>query len=178
MITWYQGFILTVIALRLLSAPGDRAALSIILVASLVSTLLVHFVTHEITGAWKLAFPGAIEVMTIMAMMEFTPNRTGFLQSMCLLVAWMTHALCYFDIAQNTDIVYSRYETILLLVAIAQILVCYDTLARCGRIGAALFDPARFSRVRSLRLAGVCNSALHGKTHSILQEVHGSKTDH
>ena len=161
--TWYQLFILAVIALRLVAVPRDRNALSIVLVASLVSTLLVHFVTHEITGAWKLAVPGAVEVLTISALMYFSPNRTGLLQSCCLLVAWMAHAFCYLDIVLRTDIVYSRYETILALVAIAQIIVCYDTLAHCGRAVAAGFAAVPFGGSRGLRHSGVRDSVLSGR---------------
>ncbi len=135
MLSWYQFFILCVIALRLVASPKDRNALSIILVASFVSTLLVHLVTYQIHGAWKLAIPGGIEVLTILAMFRWSKNLTGYLNSGCLIVAWLAHLLCYVDVCLKTDIVYSRYETIIQVVAVGQLLTCYDTLAHnFGRI--------------------------------------------
>lgn len=172
MISWYQCFILAVIALRVFAAPADRTALSIILCASLASTLLVHFVTHEITGAWKLAVPGAVEVLTIAAMMQWG-SKTGVLQSFCLLIAWLDHVLCYLDITLNTNIVYDRYETILLLVAIAQILVCYQTLARIGRGAVALGGAVRVGRGYGLRPTSFCDNVLHGRAGSVLASPRG-----
>jgi len=170
-VNWYPAYILVLIALRIWATPRDRNALSIILVASFFSTLLVHFVTHEITGAWKLAVPGAVEVLTITALMTLSPNRTGLLQSCCLLVAWSAHALCYLDIVWQTDIVYSRYETVLSLVAIFQIIACYDTLAHCGRAVAAGVAAVLFGGGRGLRHSGVRDSVLSGQTAEITRRA-------
>ena len=161
--------------LRVFAAPRDRDALSIVLVASFVSTLLVHFVTHEITGAWKLAVPGAVETLTIIAMLQWARNRTGYLNSGALCIAWLAHVLCYLDIALNTDIVYSRYETILALVAAAQILACYDTLARCwgGTVaGVASFFHGRNRRVHHAR---ACDRVAFGETAEIVQTTGGTQ---
>lgn len=173
---WYAAFILAVIALRVLAAPADRAALNVLLCASAASTILVHLVTHEIAGAWKLAVPGAVEVLTIMAMIQWG-GKTGVLQSCCLLVAWIDHLLCYLDIVLGTNIVYDRYETILLLVALAQILACHQTLARIGRGCAALGGAIRERRGYSLHATSFYDSVLHGRAGSVLASLRGIAKD-
>lgn len=173
--TWYQTFILLVIALRLVAAPRDRNALSIVLVASFVSTLLVNFVTREITAPWKLAIPGAVETLTILAMFHWARNRTGYLQAACLVVAWAAHALCYLDIALKTDLVYSRYESIIQLVAVAQILAFYDTFARCGGAAADWIGSFRLGGDRGVRVAGMHDSVLPCKTDAVIPPARGTE---
>lgn len=128
MITWYQIFIVALILLRIGASSRDRNALSIVLVASFASTLLVHLVTHQIQAAWKLVIPGAVEVLTILAMLQWSRNRTGYIQVCLLTIAWLSHVICYADIAMQTDVVYSRYRTILMCVAVGQLAACYDTM--------------------------------------------------
>ncbi len=169
MFSWYQVFILAVIGLRVVASPRDRNALSIILVASFVSTLLVNFVTREIHAPWKLVFPATVETLTIIAMLTWAKNRTGYMQAVCLLVAWLAHVLCYLDIALGTDLVYERYEALIQLVAAAQILVCYDTLARCGGLIVDWFNSVRDGGGVGLRVAGMHHSLLHGEAAPVVQ---------
>ncbi len=133
--SWYSIFILCVIALRLVATPKDRNALSIVLVASFVSTLLVHLVTHQIHAPWKLVVPGMVETFTIIAMLQWSRNLTGLLNSGLLCIAWLDHLFCYLDVWLKTDMVYSRYETIIAIVAVGQLLTFHDTMLNTvGRI--------------------------------------------
>lgn len=125
---WYLVFVACVLILLAFSTQRDRNALRIILAASVVGCLLVIFVTRQIHAPWKLAIPGALEAMTAVAMYQWSKNITGHLQIGCLFVAWLTHALCYLDLWFNTDLVYSHYETIIQVVALAQLAACYDTI--------------------------------------------------
>ncbi len=132
---WYHGFLAAVFLLWLGAAPIDRNALRIILIASLASEALVDLVTRQMTAPWKLVIPGALEVLTIAAMLRFSRNRTGYWQAALLALAWAAHLLCYFDIAMRTDLVYSRYETIIQMVAVGQLAACYETIVHiAGRV--------------------------------------------
>ncbi len=175
MISLYQAFILCVIALRLVATPKDRNALSIVLVASFVSTLLVHLVTYRIHAPWKLLIPGMVETFTIIAMLQWSRNLTGYLQSCCLTVAWLAHFLCYLDVVLKSDMVYSRYEGIIQLVAVAQILVCYETIARCGSLVLSWLDAFRYGCGWGVRTASLCYIVLHGKAVEIIQASRGTE---
>jgi hypothetical protein len=132
---WYHAFIVCVFLLWLASTSRDRNALRIVLIASLVSEVVVELVTHQIHGAWKLAIPGALETLTILAMLHWARNRTGYLQASLLIVAWLAHLICYVDIIARTDWIYSRYEIIIQMVAVGQLAACYDTLIfHAGRL--------------------------------------------
>ena len=85
-------------------------------------------ITHQIEGAWKLVIPGALEILTILALLKWARNRTGIMQAGLLVFAWLAHVLCYLDIFLKTDLVYSRYEDILFWVAVGQLATCYDTM--------------------------------------------------
>jgi hypothetical protein len=165
----YECWTLAVLVLWAASSSRDRNALRIVLIASLASEVIVEGVTRNIHGAWKLAIPGAVETLTILSLLQWANNRTGLLQIACLFVAWLAHAFCYLDLALKTDIVYSRYETIIALVAIAQILVCYDTLARCGRGVAAGVDAVFSGRCRGVRHAVSCDRVASGGAGEVVQ---------
>jgi len=124
---WYFGFILALVLLRLGSTKRDRNALTIVLVASLVSLALVTFVTHSITAHWKLVIPGAVETLTIWALAALGKDRSSFFQAIMLLVAWGDHLQCYLDLIWNTNVVYDNYSKILEAVAVGQLLGFYDT---------------------------------------------------
>lgn len=85
-------------------------------------------ITNRILGAWKLVIPGALEILTILALLKWARNRTGITQAGLLVIAWLAHVLCYWDCILKTDIVYSRYEAILFWVAVGQLATCYDTM--------------------------------------------------
>lgn len=129
----YEWFIVAILVLWMFSAPQDRNALRIVLIASLFSETIVGVVTRQIHGAWKLAIPGAVEILTIMALLQWGRNRTAYIQAALLIVAWLAHVFCYLDIKLGSDFVYSRYEGIIYAVALGQILACHDTIAHCFR---------------------------------------------
>ena len=130
---WYIAFIAGVVLLRLWATPRDRNALTIILVASVVSTFLVHFVTCHIQAAWKLVIPGAVETLTILAMMTWANPQTALKQAILLLVAWWAHLQCYVDCQTGGNVIYDNYENLLAIVAIGQLLACHDTLFSIAR---------------------------------------------
>ncbi len=139
----YQTFIAAVFVLWIFSTPRDRNALRIVLIASLASEVIVDEITRPIHGAWKLVIPSGVEFITILALLKWARNRTGILQASLLVIAWLAHLLCYADIALKTDLVYSRYETIIYLVSAGQLATCYDTmlfnLSRIYATGATLW---------------------------------------
>lgn len=142
MTDWYYVFLACVLILWLVSTPRDRNALRIVLIASLASEVIVDGITQHIQGAWKLVIPGALEILTILALLKWARNRTGITQAGLLVFAWLAHVLCYLDIALKTDLVYSRYETILFWVSAGQLVTCYDTM--------------RFNLVRIYTAANFC----------------------
>lgn len=128
MIDWYTLFIACTLLLWIGSSPRDRNALRILLIASLFSAAIVDGFTHQIEGSWKLIIPGAMETLTVLALLKWARNRTGIMQAGLLVFAWLAHFLCYVDITLKTDLVYSRYEAILFWVSVGQLATCYDTM--------------------------------------------------
>ncbi len=129
MIDWYSFFILAVLCLWAVSTPRDRNTLRIVLIASMASDMIVDFITHQIHAPWKLVIPGLLETLTILALLKWARNRTGYLNVGCLCVAWLAHLLCYVDVWLKTDMIYSRYEEIIMAVAIGQLASFHDTIS-------------------------------------------------
>ncbi len=160
MLDWYHLFIFCVFLLWIASTPRDRNALRIVLIASIFSEVIVDLVTRDIHGAWKLIIPGMVETLTIMAMLRWSRNTTGYLQAGCLIVAWLAHLLCYVDVALKTDLVYSKYEHIIMAVAVGQLAACYDTVMfTIGRI--YRFANSGPSSLRDVPAASVCVELPH-----------------
>jgi hypothetical protein len=122
----YHLFVLLIALLWLGSTDSDRNALRIVMLATLTSWLLVDLGTSRLTGAWKLSVPGAVETLTILALLRWG-GRSGCYQVGCLVIAWLAHVLCFSDVMLGTDTVYSRYEAILYGVSLAQIALFHDT---------------------------------------------------
>lgn len=111
-----------------IASPRDRMSLRIVLLATLGSWLLTEGITVHIIAPWKLIFPGAVETATILALLKYSPNRTGYMQAGLLFIAWLAHLFCYLDVMLDTNFVYDRYSQLIGVVAIGQILAFYDTL--------------------------------------------------
>jgi hypothetical protein len=124
---WYHLFALAVFALWLGATDADRNALRIVLAVTIASLLVVDLWTSHLTGSWKLAVPGVVETVTIIALIRWSRNRTGFIQAGCVLAAWLAHALCFADLRLGTDLVYSHYEGILAAVAGLQLAFFHET---------------------------------------------------
>ena len=152
---WYQPFMVTVALVWLFSTERDRPAARIVLIATVASFLMVELFTRHITGAWKLVFPGAMETLTILALLRWADNRTGLIQVACLAMAWLAHPLCYADVKLHTDMVYSHYRAILGLVAFAQILGFHDTIETSFNRLTAWLGSLGFDRPDAVRAAGV-----------------------
>lgn len=125
---WYPYFMACLLILWVASTEKDRPALRVILAATLASHFLVAVITRHIPGIWKLSVPATVETLTILALYRFAWGRTALIQVIALLFAWVTHALCFADLKLGTDLVYSKYEIILLVVAIVQVLAFHDTI--------------------------------------------------
>lgn len=115
------------------STKKDRAALWIVTISNLVGWLLVVFVTRQIHAPWKLAIPAAGETLTIFALITIGGNRSSFFQAICLLIAWLSHVLCYVDCETGSNLVYDHYEKILDGVAFAQLLGFHDSALNACR---------------------------------------------
>lgn len=132
----------------------------VILVAG-VGSKLMTLSLHSLLAPWKLVFPSSVEVLTILALLTWARNRTGFWQVGLLSIAWFAHLFCYVDIITGSNLVYDNYSSILGLVAVGQILVCYDTLLHIWfSLGRAVLH---WHRSRSVRLASVPSAILHSK---------------
>ncbi len=132
--SWFPLYLIALVFLRIWATSKDSRTLTILLTAGVCSTLLAHLVMPEIHAAWKLAIPGAVETLTIMALVTTAPhNRTTLGQVVLLLIAWWCHLQCYADIQLNTDVVYDHYEQILAGVAVGQLLGFHDTVFSIGR---------------------------------------------
>lgn len=141
------------------SSPRDRNAARIILLATLVSFLITEGITRQIEASWKLMVPATVESLTVMFLLLYARNRTGFLQAGLLCLAWLAHVLCYMDLMLNTDMVYSNYELVLGFVALGQLLGFHDTVRHNI---AAIRDAVVWRRgAHRVRLAGGDASALH-----------------
>lgn len=166
---WYSAFIGCVFVLWLASTEKDRNALRVVLIASLASELIVDLVTVHVLSAWKLVIPGAVEVLTIAALLRFAPGKTGVMNATLLLVAWAAHLLCYADTVWKTDLVYSRYEVIIQMVAVGQLATFHDTLfSIAGRLREFIAGLGP-DRVRDIPAASVSADVLHNPRRSGVQ---------
>jgi hypothetical protein len=158
---WYFFFALAILLLWLTATAADRPALFVILCATAASWLIVDLVTVRFTGAWKLVVPGFVETATILALLRWARSRSGWQQVGCVSVAWLAHVLCFYDLQFGANLVYDRYETILALVAAAQVALFYDTythhLRRLGR----WWDSLGANRGGAVSHAGASAVVLH-----------------
>jgi hypothetical protein len=135
MTDWYHWFLLCALILWTQSTPQDRSALRILLIASLASEVITELVTDNMPYAESLVIPCSVEILTAFSFLRWAKNRTGYMQIRILAVAWIAHILCYVDTWLKTDLVYSRYEIIIQMVAAGQLAACNDTLfSIAGRI--------------------------------------------
>ncbi len=157
---WYQAFLLAVMVLWLFASPRDRMALRFVLIASIASEFVKYGITIHIAGAWKLVFPATVEMGTIVAMLLWSPNRTGYMQSACIFVAWLAHVLCYLDVQHGTNFIYGNYVLVIQLVAVAQLLGFHDTVRHNLARLAHLLAGWRIHRSHGLRTASVRSAIL------------------
>lgn len=163
----YHGFFLAVLLLWVFSSPKDKGALRIVLLATIGSMIATSF-TRGIIAPWKLVVPATVEALTILALLKWAKNRTGYLQAGLLVIAWAAHLICYYDLKANTDWVYSRYETVLLFVGIGQLVACYDTLWH--NWGALLdwVESIRLNRSRGVSAGGIAPAVSHSSGREII----------
>ena len=147
---WYPAFLGCVALLWLVAAKADLHALRVILVAAAISHAVAVLVTAQVPGHWKLVVPAGNELMTIMALYQWARNASGYWQACCSFVAMVVHSLCYVDLAANTDLVYSQYENILLVIAIAQLLGFHETAKAIYRFSSLLLPAVRRCGIRNI----------------------------
>lgn len=124
----YYLFILAFVLLWIGSTRADRGAVRVVLIATLASWAIKEFFTSGITSPWKLVVPCSVEAMTILSLLKWARNPSGWRQIDLLVVAWFAHFLCLLDLLLVTDMVYSLYEWILTAVTASQVLAFYDTI--------------------------------------------------
>ena len=147
---WYLLFGLSVFAICLLATPADRNAAVIVLMATVLSHITVLALRH-VHVAEKLIVPGLVETITILAIARYAPGASGRWQIGALMIAWLTHLLCYIDIKFKTNLVYDSYESILGVVAVAQVAGFWDTFRHTFcQISAYLGDRSRDIRNATL----------------------------
>ena len=166
---WYQPFMFAVALVWFFATGRDRPAARVILVATIASFLLVELVTRHITGAWKQVFPGAVETLTILALLRWARGRTGLVQAACLAVAWLAHLLCYLDVKLGTNMVYDHYRALIGLVSLAQILAFHDTLTFNLRRLAACAGSLGIAHSRAVPAASVSHSLLRDEDHTSIR---------
>jgi hypothetical protein len=124
-------FLVCLLLLLAFATKKDRAALWIITISNVVGWLLVIFVTRQIHAPWKLVIPAGGETLTILALIGIGRNRSSLIQASLLLIAWLSHVLCYVDCQTGSNLVYDHYEQILAGVAVCQLLGFHDTASHC-----------------------------------------------
>lgn len=133
------------------------------LIASLASEVMVDCFTHNIHSAWKMVFPASLEVMTIWAMFRWG-GENALIQAVLLVVAWLAHLLLYADAVLGTDIIWSRYDTAIQMIAVGQLVACYDTLFYVfNRLAGLAARLAGLVATRSLSDPSVRNSVLRSE---------------
>lgn len=165
MIGWYEWFLFAMVMVWLVATPRDRRAATIVCTATVASALIVWLVTSRIEAPWKLLVPSVVEDLTIACLLTWARNRTGYWQVGCLVFAWLAHRLCYVDVLMGSDLIYSRYETVLALVAVAQLAGFYETLSHIFRELVA--DGKIFGRALrrgALRARGLCRPLFRRST--------------
>lgn len=126
---WSYVFLILTAFIWLRATKCDKMAAQITFFMTLTSSLVVIFITVHITSYWKLLIPTTIELITVLALLYYTPNRTGYFLALSLIVAGLTDISCILDIIFVTNYVYDQYERIIAAVAICQILAFYDTIS-------------------------------------------------
>lgn len=160
---WYLAFFAAVFLLWVFSSQKDRMAARVILLATVGSFLLTEGLTRGFNGPEKLIFPGLVETLTILLLLRFSPNRTGYTQAGLLVIAWTAHFLCYLDLMANTDIVYSSYENVLLFVAVGQIIAFHDTILHVWNTLGRLGDSIVARSGRAVSASRECPAVLHNQ---------------
>lgn len=161
MIGWYETYLLALLVLWLFSSPRDRMALRVVLIAAILSEAMKYGVTVHIARAWKLVvFNGVGEALTLLALLRWAPNRSGYMQGACVAVALVTQLVNYAGIEMGVILTYDRYVTIIKLVAVAQILFFHDTISHNLRQLGHWLDTLRPRRVGALRPASVRSALL------------------
>lgn len=176
MIGWYQAFFISVMVLWFFASPRDRMALRIVGIAAILSELMKYGITVHIAGAWKLVvFNGAGEALTMLALLKWAPNRTGYWQAACVLIALAVQLGNYVGIELGWITDYARYVIVIKAVALLQIIGFYDTAVYNLRRISLLMESSRHSRVDPLRAGIVRSRLLHDPHPSGLQTLPESR---
>ncbi len=110
---------------------------------------------RQIAGAWKQVIPGATEALTVIALLQWAKGRTATLNVGCICIAWVAHVMCYLDVFWGTDYIYSHYETVIQIVAVAQLFTFHATVTYCGSAVAGWVSSFSLWRPRIVCVASV-----------------------
>lgn len=72
---------------------------------------------------WKPMALGAYECCTIGLIYRFAWNTTGQTIACLLVVAWLTHLQLLNDLVLGTNVVFTRYETIIFAISVLQLIL-------------------------------------------------------
>jgi hypothetical protein len=170
---WFSWYLIAVLVLWGISTAKDRNMVRVLVVAAIAAEVMKYGITVHIHGAWKLLFPATLELLTVWAMLRWSSGISATIQVLLLSAAWFAHVICFLDVVGNTDSIYSHYETALLIVAVGQILACYDTWKHIGsRIYNALRVGGR-SDMPAVSNAALRPAVLHGQSASQVSKGQG-----
>lgn len=138
---WYYVYIALLVILAVGGKARHRLTWLILLGAAGLSIGL-RAALGSIDAPWTLLPFSCIELVTIVTLLALTYYRLGCLQCFALSAAVVAHLLCYLDLVTGSNMVYDRYETYLVIIALAQLALGTDDLMQLFRRLAQLARPA------------------------------------
>lgn len=144
---WYAGFTALCVVLAAFGASHRRGVWLIIACASMASMLMSSFL-DGVDSSWKLLAYAALEVVTVSYLLNHSDRcrALALWQSVACSLAWASHVLLFIDVEFNADVIYSNYESAILLIAAIQLIPAADELSQLRqalRRGLALFGNNR-----------------------------------
>jgi len=80
------------------------------------SLLLDHYDSSAVLTGY-----GMIEVFTVSLLISFASGSLAKFQASLVMVAWLLHLVAYIDLEMGTNIVYSKYELLIISVVLIQL---------------------------------------------------------
>jgi len=131
---WYAGFTALCVVLAAFGAPHRRGVWLTIACASMASMLMGSFL-DGVNSSWKLLAYAALEVVTVSYLLTHSDRcrALALWQSVACSLAWAAHVLLFIDVEFNADVIYSNYESAILLIAALQLIPAADELNELRR---------------------------------------------
>lgn len=113
-----------------LCGSNERYAWSTLLLFSLLSIALNAILQETLGDSPNVCFWFALWESLKIVILCRRPTWLGVYQSICLVMAWITHFLLFLDLVEDTNFIYARYESTLYLIAVMQLAPALDDMAR------------------------------------------------